>query len=90
MFMHILYYTIIYDYYTLDGMSTNIRYIIILLLCLQVDIFWDIGQLEKARSASTSAKNWAVASIICGLGIMAAVIFISTLVVFANRNNNYS
>ena len=57
---------------------------------MQVEVFWDLGKREKAHSASTSAKNWAVASIICGFGIMAAGIFISTLVVFANRNKNYS
>lgn len=57
---------------------------------MQVDVFWNIGKREKAYSASTSAKNWAVASIICGIGIMLAVIFISTLWVFSNRNKDYS
>ena len=57
---------------------------------MQVDIFWYLGKRHQAHSASTSAKNWAVATIVCGLGILLAVIFISTLWVFANRNKDYS
>lgn len=59
-------------------------------LTTQVEVLWNIREREKAHSASTSAKNWAVASIICGLGIVLAVIFISTLWVVANRSRDYS
>ena len=51
---------------------------------IQVDILWRLNMIKESRSASTSARNWAVATFICGIAIVMAVIFTSTLWAFSS------
>ena len=52
-------------------------------IIMQVDVYWYLDKHDESRSFSSSARNWAVAAFACGIAIVAAVIFVSTLWVFS-------